>query len=99
MDYRTALAELGFEEDADPTHEQLRRTYLRRLREHPPERDPEGFKRLRRAFEILRETVDDEPAAETESSVAPHVTVPAVEPPPPPPSLPPPPPPPAPPPS
>lgn len=35
------------------THDRLRRAYLRRLRAHPPERDPDGFRRLREAFEQL----------------------------------------------
>lgn len=34
--------------------EKVRRAYLRRLRECPPERDPEGFRRAREAFEVLR---------------------------------------------
>jgi len=28
--------------------------YHRQLRDHPPERDPEGFKRVREAYETLR---------------------------------------------
>lgn len=44
---------LGFEPDEPVTHDQLRRTYLRRLKTCSPERDPEGFQRLREAFETV----------------------------------------------
>jgi hypothetical protein len=61
MDYWTALEVLGLGED-ELTRDRVRRGYLRRLREHPPERDPEGFQRLRAAFERLRDAAsDDEP--------------------------------------
>ncbi len=43
---------LGVEPDATPA--QLRMAYHRQLRDHPPERDPEGFKRVREAYETLR---------------------------------------------
>ena len=45
-----AFAVLGVEMSAD--HDAIRRAYLRRLHACGPERDPEGFKRLRQAFEI-----------------------------------------------
>jgi hypothetical protein len=32
---------------------EIRRSYLRQVRRHPPERDPEGFQRVRAAFELL----------------------------------------------
>ncbi len=32
----------------------LRRAYLRAVKRHPPERDPEGFARVREAFELCR---------------------------------------------
>ncbi|MCA9612438.1 MAG: hypothetical protein KC586_06730 [Myxococcales bacterium] len=35
----------------------LRRAYLRAVRQHPPERDPEGFARVRAAFEQLEARV------------------------------------------
>jgi hypothetical protein len=61
MDYRLALQVLGLDED-ELTREHVRRVYLRKLREHPPEKDPEGFQRLRAAFERLRDCAhDDEP--------------------------------------
>ena len=44
---------LGLETGEPITHDRLRRAYLRRLRAHPPERDPEGFRQLREAFEAL----------------------------------------------
>jgi len=36
------------------TPSQIRIAYHRQVREHPPERDPEGFKRIRDAYETLR---------------------------------------------
>ncbi|MBI4317689.1 MAG: DnaJ domain-containing protein [Chloroflexi bacterium] len=33
---------------------EVRAAYMQKLREHPPERDPEGFKRVREAYETLR---------------------------------------------
>lgn len=42
------------EVEADATPAQLRIAYHRQLRDHPPERDPEGFKRVRDAYETLR---------------------------------------------
>ena len=52
-DRRAALELLGLTTGEPVTHDRLRRAYLRRLRAHPPERDPEGFRRLREAFEQL----------------------------------------------
>ncbi len=43
---------LGIQPDATPA--EVRQAYLRKVREHPPERDPEGFKRVREAYETLR---------------------------------------------
>ena len=45
-------AVLGVEPDATP--DQVRVAYVRKVREHPPERDPEGFKRVRKAYDTLR---------------------------------------------
>jgi hypothetical protein len=50
IDRDEALRVLGI--DADPGAD-VRRAYLRKLREHPPERDPEGFQRIRAAYERL----------------------------------------------
>jgi curved DNA-binding protein CbpA len=33
---------------------EIKRAYFNQVREHPPERDPEGFKRIRAAYEKLR---------------------------------------------
>jgi hypothetical protein len=52
-DRRAALELLGLTTGEPVTHDRLRRAYLRRLRAHPPERDPDGFRRLREAFEQL----------------------------------------------
>jgi hypothetical protein len=38
----------------DPTPADVRRAYLRQVKAHPPERDPEGFRRVREAFELLQ---------------------------------------------
>lgn len=40
--------------DANATSAEVRIAYLQKVREHPPERDPEGFKRVREAYEALR---------------------------------------------
>jgi len=36
------------------SHEEIRRAYFRKVREHPPETDPEAFKAIRAAYEQLR---------------------------------------------
>jgi hypothetical protein len=33
--------------------DELRRAYLRAVKAHSPERDPEGFQRVRAAYELL----------------------------------------------
>ena len=33
----------------------VRAAYLRKVKEHPPERDPEAFERIRDAYEALRD--------------------------------------------
>ena len=48
------FAILGVEETADD--EAVRAAYLRALRTSPPDRDPEGFRRIRAAYEALRDT-------------------------------------------
>lgn len=53
MTVEEALAELGLTPPLDP--ERLRRTYLRTLKTRKPEVDPDGFRRLREAYELLRE--------------------------------------------
>lgn len=44
---------LGLEVDA--TDAQIREAYLRGVREHPPDRSPEQFERIRDAYEELRD--------------------------------------------
>ncbi|RKG91940.1 hypothetical protein [Corallococcus terminator] len=51
MDFEEALQELGV--DADPGGDTVRRAYLRRLKTRKPETDPEGFARLRQAYETV----------------------------------------------
>jgi hypothetical protein len=78
MDYITALAELGFEAEDGLTRDRVRRAYLRRLKQHPPEKDPDGFKRLRKAFERLKDAFPDEPppiVATPEVVTAPEVVM------------------------
>jgi curved DNA-binding protein CbpA len=43
---------LGVERTA--TEAEIKQAYFRLIREHPPERDPEGFKHIRAAYEKLR---------------------------------------------
>jgi len=45
---------LRLEETADV--EPVRAAYMRALRASPPDRDPEGFRRIREAYEALRDT-------------------------------------------
>ena len=37
------------------SQEDIRRSYLKRVRQSPPERDPSGFKEIRRAYEVLKD--------------------------------------------
>ena len=37
------------------TDEEIRAAYLRKIKEHPPERDPAEFERIRDAYEQLRD--------------------------------------------
>lgn len=43
---------LGIEREASEA--EIKRAYFSLVREHPPERDPEGFKRVRAAYEQLK---------------------------------------------
>ena len=47
------FAVLGLDEDADD--EAVRAAYLAGIRRSPPDRDPEGFRRIRDAYEALRD--------------------------------------------
>lgn len=73
MDPSSALSELKLE--LPTTEEAIRRAYLRGVKAHPPERDPEGFQRVRAAYDFLREnpwawsaapTTDDDEHTEDE---------------------------------
>ena len=48
------FAVLGLDETADD--EAVRAAYVQALRTSPPDRDPEGFRRIREAYEALRDT-------------------------------------------
>jgi len=52
MQRETALETLGLA--GKPTADELRRAYLRQVRAHSPERDPEAFRRVRDAYELLQ---------------------------------------------
>ncbi len=41
----------------EATAEEIKRAYYRAVRKHPPEKDPEGFQRIRHAFETLSNPV------------------------------------------
>jgi molecular chaperone HscC len=60
MNVREAMDLLGVEPGASP--DEVRRAWLRAVRKHRPERDPEGFKRVTEAYELLRDlrTMDDD---------------------------------------
>jgi hypothetical protein len=65
VDSEQAFAELGLV--APASAEAIRRAYLRSVRKHPPERDADGFRRVREAYELLRNApwlwqVEGEPA-------------------------------------
>ena len=44
--------------DRDATEAQVKAAYFAKVRQHPPERDPEGFKRIRAAYEQLKASKD-----------------------------------------
>src|SRR6478736_1556213 len=57
MDFAEALLALGVggkSEWETLSADALKRAYLKKVRAHPPERDPEGFRRVREAYEFLR---------------------------------------------
>lgn len=37
--------------------EEIRKAYLSKVREFPPEREPEGFKRIQKAYAVLKDAV------------------------------------------
>lgn len=39
----------------DAGEEEIRAAYLRKVKEHPPDRSPEQFEKVRDAYEILRD--------------------------------------------
>jgi hypothetical protein len=65
-----ALTLLGVDADADA--QTRKRAYLRRLKQTKPERDPEGFQRLREAYELLEhDSPDDDHEPEPASTPLP----------------------------
>jgi hypothetical protein len=70
MESSRALSELGL---ATPTSaDAIRRAYLRAVRAHPPERDPDGFRLVREAYEVLKDSpwlwVAESPRAESDDA-------------------------------
>lgn len=52
-DWEQAQTTLGVNPAA--TGEQIHAAYLRELKLHPPDRDPEAFERIRNAYDLLRD--------------------------------------------
>src|SRR5262249_47568615 len=61
-----ALELLGVEGESDLAT--LRRAYLRAVRAHPPQRDPEGFQLVREAWELLQRRACARPDLEASAS-------------------------------
>jgi curved DNA-binding protein CbpA len=55
MTPQEAAAILGVAVDGDEP--QVRAAYVRRVVDHPPDVDPDGFERVREAYELLRDPV------------------------------------------
>lgn len=55
MTFEEALVELGIDREASP--DQVRRAYLKLLKTRKPETDPQGFMRLREAYDLMKEVV------------------------------------------
>jgi curved DNA-binding protein CbpA len=53
IDFEQAAALLGVALDADD--QALREAYVQKVRQHPPDRDPERFEQIRDAYEHLRD--------------------------------------------
>jgi hypothetical protein len=54
MELKEALAELGLDPPGPHDEATIRRAYLKGVKVRKPETDPEGFRRLREAYELLR---------------------------------------------
>ncbi len=52
---KLAREKLGLADDC--SEEVLRRAYRKGILEHPPDRDPDGFRAIREAYELLRNPV------------------------------------------
>jgi hypothetical protein len=77
MTVERALAVLGL--TGQPSPDEIRRAYLRQVKQHPPERDRDGFQRVREAFDFLKRNpwlvyqaaeTETETETETESALA-----------------------------
>src|SRR4051812_30928283 len=58
--FEEALSELGIDRDASQDH--ARRAYLKLLKTRKPEADPEGFMRLREAFDLVKRALESQQA-------------------------------------
>jgi hypothetical protein len=80
MSVERALEVLGL--TGTPSQQEIRRAYLRKVKEHPPERDREGFERIRQAFEFLKSGMGDAippraaPRAEPPATATPEIAFP-----------------------
>lgn len=59
---------------SDATDEEARRAYTRLVKQHKPDRDPEGFRRVREAYECLRRVEPTSAAPLPTAPVAPSET-------------------------
>ncbi|MEO7096502.1 MAG: J domain-containing protein, partial [Polyangiales bacterium] len=59
MTFEEALKVLAVDREADA--ETVRRAYARAVRLHKPERDPEGFQRVRAAYELVCSAAENGP--------------------------------------
>jgi hypothetical protein len=62
MTFDEAFREIGVPPGS--SQEEIRRAYLRLVKVRKPETDPEGFRRLREAFDLLREQPEPSPSPE-----------------------------------
>ncbi|RKH51675.1 hypothetical protein D7X96_10480 [Corallococcus interemptor] len=77
MDFQEALRELDVE--ADPGGDVIRRAYLRKLKTRKPETDPEGFARLREAYETVLARREGREAPRTQAAPLEEAAKPAPE--------------------
>jgi len=85
MEFAEALLALGVSGASEweaLSAEALKRAYLKKVRAHPPERDPEGFQRVREAYELLRALAPVQTAIRQRAPSTPSAAMSAESPPP-----------------